>query len=123
MASGVSKSARPFPITSSIRYFDVAGRMRPETRLTSIRAMPTPRRPRRAQMRALASCHAADVIFFFFGASFTSATGDPRRCPRVPSDFGSRSPIPIATLSEHLSFSFQLPASGFQSLLYDADPE
>ena len=98
-ARGISRSARCLPITSSIRYLDVAGRTSPETRLTSINAMPRPSRPRRAQMSALASCQAADVIVFFFGASGVpvSAGGACRRF-RMPSDFGSRSPpMPIAT--------------------------
>ena len=74
-ASGSSISARRFPITSSMRNFEVAGSTSPDSRLTSISARPSVSRPRRAQMSALASFHAADVsAFFFFFFSGVSAT-------------------------------------------------
>ncbi len=92
-ASGMSRSARPLPMTSSIRYLDVAGRTRPTTRLTSINARPSASRPLRARISARASRHAASAESFFLGGpegSAARAASDRR--PRAASDRGIRSP-------------------------------
>ena len=52
-ASGVSRSWRPWPITLSMRIFEVAGSTRPETRAMPVSSRPSASRPRRAQISAL----------------------------------------------------------------------
>ena len=100
-ASGISRSARCFPMTSSMSHFDVAGSTRPAIRFTSIKARPRPSRPRRAHTSAFASFQAADVSVVFFAACGAAGLSPPRVCrnPRDPSDFGSLSPIPIGMIS------------------------
>src|SRR5688500_1696783 len=67
-----SSSGCFFPMTSSMRYFGSRGTTTPASRLMSISSSPTESRPRRAQMSARASSHAADQrIFFFLGSSGT----------------------------------------------------
>jgi hypothetical protein len=86
-------AARPLPMTSSIRYLEVAGRTRPTTRLTSINARPSASRPLRARISARASRHAAPAESFFLGVregSAARAASDRR--PRAASDRGIRRP-------------------------------
>ena len=64
-ASGHSRSPRDLPTTSSISTLEVAGRTSPARRLTAIKAMPTPRRARRAQMRSRASRQTTLKVGFF----------------------------------------------------------
>jgi hypothetical protein len=66
-ASGRSRSARPRPRTSSIRYFELAGRTSPESRFTSMRTNPMASDRRWVQMSARVSPHARDTLIFFFG--------------------------------------------------------
>jgi hypothetical protein len=71
----VNSSARPFVMTSSMRYLELAGRTRPTSRLTSISAIPSASRWRCAQINSLASRHASDARgrFFFFSSDTFSA--------------------------------------------------
>ncbi len=87
IARSGSSSCFPFPMTSSIRYFDDAGRTSPARRLTSISASPTESRPRRAQTRSRASCHTSSSFsFFFFSSGFTRASYTLAPCAsRLPS--------------------------------------
>ena len=101
-ASGISRSARCFPMTSSIRYLEVAGSTRPESRLTSISARPSAKpAAARPDQRFAPPSTPPTVSFFLLRRVLSPAAAQPRRrraaaCPRAPSDFGSRSPIPIA---------------------------
>ena len=94
-ASGTSRSARPCPATSSMRYFEEAGSTSPASRFTSIKERPRPMRPRRAQTSSRASRHTAAASSFFFLPSLTAAASaavaSPRR-PRARSDRGRPMP-------------------------------
>src|SRR5258708_7407390 len=78
-ASGSSSSGWCWLITRSITHLEEEGRTRPASRLTSISASPTVRRPRCAYTRARASCQAPGVMVFLggrVGASAMSVTGN-----------------------------------------------
>ena len=76
--------ARDLPITSSMRNFEVAGRTSPARRLTTIRTMPSARRPRRAQTSSRASRHTTPKVGFFF-LGLVSQCVPLARCRTVPS--------------------------------------
>src|SRR6185503_18741154 len=63
-ASVGSSSQCPWVMTSSIRYFVVVGRTKPDRRLISIRPRPSARRLRCVQMMPRASSHAPAVNAF-----------------------------------------------------------
>src|SRR5262245_43021526 len=93
MASGHNSSTLRFPITSSTRYFDVAGRTRPDARLTSIRTSPRKRRPRRAQISCFACCQAVAKEMDVLALSGTLTP--PREWLRSPPCGPNRLPILI----------------------------
>src|SRR5262245_19013314 len=66
IAIGQRSSTRRFPITSSIRIFDVAGRTSPTRRFTSISARPSARRPLCAAIRSRASAQLRERLGRFF---------------------------------------------------------
>jgi hypothetical protein len=74
-AIGTSRSVRPFPTTSSSRYFGANGRIMPAIRLMSMSARPSESRRRCTQIRSRASRMAAEAVTFFFlaGSSATRA--------------------------------------------------
>ena len=74
-AMGISSSCRPRPNTSSMSSFVVPGSTSPDKRLTNITPRPSPSRPRRDQMRVLASCHASDQRIFFFSGDSVLPSG------------------------------------------------
>ena len=100
-ASGMSRSTFPFPMTSSIRYLEEAGRTRPAGRLISIRTRPSARRPRRAAISARVSFHAAAVSFFFFALS-AAAPRPPAASP--PRRAGCRASSPRHAASGRFAF-------------------
>src|SRR6185436_1965453 len=65
-ASGTSICACCFPITSSIRYLEVAGRIMPAIRFTSMRQRPRMRRPRCEHQRFRLRPGVGVVDFFLF---------------------------------------------------------
>src|SRR5262252_1924298 len=67
-----SRSVRPRPITTSIRYLVEAGKTSPMAWFTIIKTAPSSRRRRWAQTSSRASAHAFDQRIFFFGAAIRS---------------------------------------------------
>src|SRR5262245_38402625 len=80
-ASGTRSSPRLFPMTSSMRYFEEAGRTSPASRPIAIMTKPRARRYRRAQTTSRASRQTTDQE----GFSFPSPPGAGREEPRVRS--------------------------------------
>ena len=77
-------------------YFEVAGRTRPESRLTSISSSPSDRRPRRAHISSRAIFQAPAETFFLDGGAAATVPWSSRR-PLARSERGSRiPPIPMA---------------------------
>ena len=93
-ASGISRSARPLPMTSSIRYLEVAGRTRPTSRLTSMSARPSAEPPlaREDQRARFAPGGLRPIIFFFGVLEGSTARPASDRRPRAASDRGIRNP-------------------------------
>src|SRR5687767_12843445 len=89
-----SRSARCLPMTSSIRYFELAGSTSPASRLTSISVMPSASRDRCAQISSRASRHACEsVSFFFFSSAIRRVEARPASStPRLPDEFADLAP-------------------------------
>src|SRR5689334_15126038 len=119
IASGINRSARCLPTTSSISDLEVQGRTRPERRLTIMSRRPTERRPRRAQTSARASCHALEKSIFFLSLGDSparSATPErpalsrpPPRCPPPLSGIISSTTRQTRRSSHDLELHAQLP--------------
>ena len=102
-ASGISSSARPFPMTSSMRYLEEAGSTRPASRLTSISAEAERRGgPRRAQISARASRQTSAQSSFFLGCFVVVGDTAGRRIAAAAARaFRPRQPEPAPQSSGH----------------------
>src|SRR5687768_8997566 len=104
-ASVISSSPRCLTMTSSIKYFELAGRTSPTRRLTSISAIPSASRERCAQMSSLASRQACESEIFFFFSSAIKVSARPSGLRDEPSYLAPRDELDVVL--------FQQPPEGF----------
>src|SRR5688572_28581369 len=103
-ASVIKSSPRCLTMTSSIKYFELAGRTSPTRRLTSISAIPSASRERCAQISSLASRQACESEIFFFSSAIKVSA----RPSRLRDEFAY-----LAPRDELDVVLFQQPPEGF----------